>query len=151
SQPPGSTIMKTTNVRRRATRHARLPALAIALAGALMQSALAQTPIPVIADPCAGNTRCYSTGPIVAEVVQLASAQKQGNNHSVRVSVRFRNITEQPIALAYKTDSGLMLDNLGNQYKVDWRSAANVAGIGQVTRTKADPQFALRAGEARTA
>jgi hypothetical protein len=111
----------------------------------------AQTSVAAASDPCAGNARCYATGPIVAEVVQLASAQKLRNNHSVRVSVRFRNVADQPIALAYKTNSGTMLDNLGNQYKVDWRSDANVAGIGQVTRSKADPQFTLRPGEARTA
>src|SRR5690606_5630298 len=91
------------------------------------------------------------SGPVVAEVVQLISAQKLKNNHSVRVSVRLKNIADQPIALAYKTNSGTMLDNLGHEYKVDSRSDANVAGIGQVSRTKADPQFTLRPGEARTA
>ncbi len=104
-----------------------------------------------ISDPCAGNMRCYATGPVVAELVQLTSAQKQGNNHSVRVSIRLRNLSDQPIALGYKTNSGTMLDNLGHEYKVDWRKDANVAGIGQVSRTKADPQFTLRPGEARTA
>jgi hypothetical protein len=127
-------------------------ALAIASIGGMPQASLAQTPAAAaITDPCAGNSRCYATGPIVAEVVQLVSAQKQNNNHSVRISVRFRNIADQPLALGYKANSGTMLDNLGNPYKIDWRSEANVAGIGQVTRTKADPQFTLRPGEARTA
>jgi hypothetical protein len=143
--------MKTTDFRLRTARHARLTAVAIAFAGTLLQSALAQTSAPVLTDPCAGNTRCYATGPIVAEVVQLASGQPQKNVHSVKISVRFRNIADQPIALAYKTHSGTMLDNLGNQYKVDWRYEPHVAGIGQVTRTKADPRFTLRPGEARTA
>lgn len=110
-----------------------------------------QAPLPTISDPCAGNMRCYASGPVVADVVQLISAQKERNNHSVRVSVRLRNISDQPIALGYKTNSGTMLDNLGHEYKVDWRNDSNVAGIGQVSRTKADPQFTLRPGEARTA
>ncbi|MDY6947471.1 MAG: hypothetical protein SXG53_17310 [Pseudomonadota bacterium] len=137
----------------RRPRTARLPSLALTLSFAAIPLASAQTNSPqaAFADPCAGNARCYSTGPIVAEVVQLASAQKHNNNHSVRVSVRIRNIAEQPIALAYKANSGSMLDNLGNQYKVDWRNDANVAGIGQVTKSQADPQFTLRPGEARTA
>lgn len=118
-----------------------------------MNLAVAQSspPATAVTDPCAGNARCYATGPIVAEVVQLASAQKKNNNHSVRVSVRLRNHSDQPVVLAYKTSSGTMLDNLGNEYKVDSRYSAHVAGIGQVTRSQADPQFALRPGEARTA
>lgn len=111
----------------------------------------AAAPAAAFSDPCAGNIRCFASGPVVAEVAQLTSAQKLKNNHSVRVSVRLKNISDQPIALAYKTNSGTMLDNLGHEYKVDWRNDSNVAGIGQVSRTKADPQFTLRPGEARTA
>lgn len=143
--------MNTQTLRHSLRRQSWLRPFAIAATLAVMQPVLAQTPVGAAADPCAGNNRCYATGPIIAEVVQLASAQKQNNNHSVRVSVRFRNMTDQPIALAYKSDSGSMLDNFGNPYKVDWRNPSNVAGIGQMTRTKADPQFTLRPGEARTA
>lgn len=142
--------MKRQTIRR--PRIARVLSIAVTLAFVTLQSASAQTSSPDIAgDPCVGKTRCYATGPIVAEVTQLVSAQKQNNNHAVRVSVRFRNIADQPIALAYKMNSGTMLDNLGNQYKIDWRGAANVAGIGQVSNSKADPQFKLRPGESRTA
>jgi hypothetical protein len=139
-QPPG-----------RATRLAPLMTLTLALAGCAPLAASAQTPAAPAVDPCAGLPRCYATGPIVAEVVQLIATQPQRNNHSVRVSVRFRNIGDQPIALGYKTNSGTMLDNLGHEYKVDWRYNEHVAGIGQVSKTKADPQFTLRPGEARTA
>lgn len=103
------------------------------------------------ADPCAGNARCYATGPLVAEIVQLLSGQKQGNNHAVRVNLRFRNVSDQPLILAYLQNSGVMLDNYGQRYTVDWRNAANVSGIGQTTRQKADPQFVLRPGESRSA
>jgi len=103
------------------------------------------------ADPCAGKARCYATGPFIAEVVQLASGQKQGSNHAVRVGVRFRNVTNQPLVLAYQESSGTMLDNYGQQYTVDWRSTTNVSGIGITTRNKADAQFVLSPGEARTA
>lgn len=103
------------------------------------------------ADPCAGNTRCYATGPLVAEIAQLVSAQSHNNNHAVRVNLRIRNVSNQPLILAYQQNSGTMLDNYGNKYTVDWRSNQNVSGIGQSTRQKADPQFVLSPGEARNA
>lgn len=145
--------MRKTSTRKAAPL-APLLSLAVSLAVALIcapQVASAQTLATAAADPCAASIRCYATGPIVAEVAQLASAQKKSNNHSVRVSVRFRNIGDAAITLGYKANSGTMLDDLGNEYQIDWRSDANVAGIGQVTKSKADPQFSLRPGEARTA
>lgn len=134
-----------------AVRLAPLLTLALAIAGGAPLAAAAQTSAIPATDPCANLPRCYATGPIVAEVVQLTSAQPQKNHHAVRVSVRFRNIADQPIALAYKTNSGTLLDELGNEYKIDWRYHEHVAGIGQASRSKADPQFSLRPGEARTA
>ncbi|HVZ31647.1 MAG TPA: hypothetical protein VG963_04430, partial [Polyangiaceae bacterium] len=48
-------------------------------------SASASAPVPETpVDPCAGRPRCHAAGPFTTEVVQLASGQKQGNNHSVR-------------------------------------------------------------------
>lgn len=126
---------------------ANAPATAVAAAAAPAPSATAAT----FADPCAGNARCYATGPFVAEIMQLASGQKQSNAHVVRIGVRLRNVSNQPLILAYQQNSGTMLDNYGQRYTVDWRSNANVSGIGQSTRQKADPQFVLSPGEARTA
>lgn len=103
-----------------------------------------------VADPCAGRTRCYATGPIVAEIVQLLPSQDR-SNHAVRINVRFRNVSDRPVILAYQQNSGVMLDNYGQRYTVDWRNNANVSGIGQTTRQKADPQFVLQPGEARSA
>jgi len=103
------------------------------------------------ADPCAGNARCYATGPLIAEIAQLASGQPANNNHAVRLNLRIRNVSNQPLILAYQPNSGTMLDNYGNKYTVDWRSNQNVSGIGQSTRQKADPQFVLSPGEARNA
>lgn len=103
-----------------------------------------------VADPCAGNARCYATGPIVAEIVQLLQSQ-QASQHAVRINVRFRNVSDRPVILAYQQNSGVMLDNYGQRYTVDWRNNANVSGIGQTTRQKADPQFVLQPGEARSA
>lgn len=106
---------------------------------------------PTLADPCEGKPRCYSAGPFIAEIAQVVAAQPKANNHHVRVSIRFRNVSNQPIVLAYQRNSGKMLDNYGQHYIVDSRDNANVSGIGQTTGQKADPQFVLSPGEARSA
>ncbi len=139
--------LRFPNLRDGAGVNAAVAPAAPAVAGPAATSAA----IATTADPCAGNARCYATGPFVAEIVQLASAQPQGNNHAVRVNVRLRNLSNQPLILAYQQNSGTMLDNYGQRYTVDWRDNANVSGIGQSSRQKADPQFVLSPGEARTA
>lgn len=103
-----------------------------------------------VADPCADLPRCHAAGPILAEAMQV-SASQTGSNHHVQVRVRFRNLGNQPLILAYQQSSGRMLDELGQAYTLDWRYDADVAGIGQVSRNKADPQFVLSPGESRTA
>lgn len=102
-------------------------------------------------DPCGGRPGCVAAGPFIAEVAQVASEQPQKNNHRVRVAVRFRNVSNQPVILAYQQRSGKMLDNYGQPYTVDWRYNEHVSGIGQTSRQKADPHFALSPGESRTA
>ena len=102
------------------------------------------------ADPCASVPRCYSAGPFTAQVAQLTASQS-GNTHLVRINLRFRNVSNQPLILAYTTNSGSMVDNYGNRYTIDWRYPDRVKGIGQVSRSKADPQFMLSPGESRSA
>lgn len=125
------------------------------LAGAQAPAVASTTPAAIgtamsSSDPCAGNTRCRSAGPVVAEVTQLTTST-QGNNHLVRVGLKLRNASDQQLILGYVTDSGVMVDNYGNRYIVDSRSNSNVQGIGQVSRSKADPQFVLNPGESRNA
>ena len=125
------------------------------LAGAQAPAVASTTPAAIgtamsSSDPCAGNTRCRSAGPVVAEVMQLTTST-QGNNHLVRVGLKLRNASDQQLILGYVTDSGVMVDNYGNRYIVDSRSNSNVQGIGQVSRSKADPQFVLNPGESRNA
>ncbi|HEU4484572.1 MAG TPA: hypothetical protein VFR96_03710 [Povalibacter sp.] len=101
-------------------------------------------------DPCAGNNRCRSAGPFVAEISQITTSTVR-NQHLVRIGLKLRNVSDQQLILGYVANSGVMVDNYGNRYAVDWRSASNVQGIGQVSRGKADPQFVLNPGEARSA
>lgn len=109
--------------------------------------------VPIV-DPCAGAPRCYGAGPFVTEVTRIEGA-KVGNNrhHTLRITIKFRNLTAQPIILAYKTGSSTVTDNLGNRYY--WGRAGthdvSASGIGIVEGSKADPQFTLQPGESREA
>ncbi len=113
-------------------------------------TASSSAPLAATSDPCAANPRCRNAGPFIAEIVQV-TASTQGNTHLVRTTLKLRNVGDQPLILGYVTSSGVMVDNYGNRYIVDSRSNSNVQGIGQVTRSKADPQFVLRPGESRNA
>jgi len=110
--------------------------------------------LPPEVDLCAGKARCYGAGPFVAEVAQFTTST-EGNRkyHVLRTNVKVRNVSSQPIILAYKAKSNGATDNLGNRYY--WGTAGtydmSVTGIGKVEGYKVDPQFALAPGESRTA
>jgi len=104
-------------------------------------------------DACGGKPRCYSAGVFSAEVVGLTGSQAApGAHHVIRLNVRFRNVTNQPLILAYKGGTSLATDNFGNPYY--WGRAGthdtSFQGIGLMGRS-IDPSFALRPGESRNA
>lgn len=106
------------------------------------------------ADTCAGRPHCYSAGPFIAEVIGMTPSQTPGSlgNHVLQVNVRFRNLTNQPLILAYVAGSGVITDNNGKRYderRSGFTSAAR--GIGAVDRDKADPQFVLSPGASSNA
>jgi hypothetical protein len=120
------------------------------------QAAIASAPamLPPEVDLCAGKTRCYGAGPFVAEVAQFTTST-EGNKkyHVLRTNLKVRNVSSQPIILAYKATTDGATDNLGNRYY--WGTAGtydmSVTGIGKVEGRNADPQFMLAPGESRTA
>jgi hypothetical protein len=105
-----------------------------------------------VADACAGKPKCYSAGPYMTEVTHFTGAI-QGRHHVLRLTLKFRNVTAQPIILAYHTGSSSITDNLGNRYY--WGRAGthdvSASGIGIVESNKADPQFILQPGQSREA
>jgi hypothetical protein len=105
------------------------------------------------ADACAGKPHCDSNKLFSAEVVQLTASVVGGRHHLVRMNVRFRNLTDQPITLAYVTGSSMSVDNLGNTYGWGRPGTHDVStqGIGVVEGRKADTQFRLAPGESREA
>lgn len=104
-------------------------------------------------DPCEGRTRCYGTGPFVAEVVQFTQGMEGNRHHVLRTNVKIRNLSNEPIILAYKATTSGATDNLGNRYY--WGRPGtydgSASGIGKVEGRNADPQFVLSPGESRSA
>ena len=90
----------------------------------------------------------------MAQVSHLEGS-RVGNRreHVLRVSVKFRNLTAQPIILAYHTGSNSVIDNYGNRYY--WGRPGthdmSASGIGIVEGSRADPQFVLQPGDSRDA
>jgi hypothetical protein len=74
-------------------------------------------------------------------------------HHSIKMTMRFRNVSDQPLMLGYHAGSSQAVDNLGNQYVYGRPGThdTSVQGIGIVESNKADPQFQLAPGEARNA
>jgi hypothetical protein len=121
------------------------------------QTAKAAAPAAVIsaasADPCAGSNRCFNAGGFLAEVMQVQTARVGGRHESLAINVRFRNISDKAVILAYQSGSSSGVDNFGNTYY--WGRAgthdASVKGIGYVAGNNADPQFVLQPGQTRSA
>ncbi len=117
------------------------------------QAAPQAAPPPPMPDACAGKPRCYSAGIFSAEVVSLTGSQAApGAHHVIRLNVRFRNVTNQPLILAYKGGTSSATDNFGNPYY--WGRAGthdtSFQGIGLMGRS-IDPSFTLQPGESRNA
>ncbi len=108
-----------------------------------------------VQDPCNGAPRCYNAGTFIAEVMQLsASAMTAGaRHHSVTMNVRFRNVSDKPVILAYRSGSSSALDNFGNGFT--WGRPGthdtSVKGIGMVAGNSVDTQFSLAPGQSRNA
>jgi hypothetical protein len=106
-------------------------------------------------DPCGRLPRCYNAGSFVAEVMQVsASAMTAGARHqSVAINIRFRNVSDKPVILAYRSASSAALDNFGNGFT--WGRPGthdtSVKGIGMVAGRTVDTQFALAPGQSRNA
>lgn len=108
-----------------------------------------------IADPCEGSPRCYNAGTFIAEVMQVSPGNMTAGvrHHTLTLHVRFGNVSDKPIVLAYRASSSAGMDNFGNHYY--WGRAGthdtSVKGIGIIDSRNADSQFALSPGQSRSA
>lgn len=108
---------------------------------------------PVLTDYCENRAACYAAGPFVAEVSRIAESRQNHNSyfyHSLTFTLRFRNVTNQPLVLAYGHRSASAVDDQGNRYGPT-ADANHVRGMGISRGNSADASFALRPGETREA
>jgi len=126
-----------------------------ATAGTAAPSGPQAVPIAApVADACAGAPRCYSTPLFTATIASMTSSQiGDFKDHLLRMDIRFRNISNQPIILAYAGRSSSAIDNLGNYYYWGHAGSADQStqGIGVSQGDKANPSFVLQPGESRSA
>ena len=103
---------------------------------------------PPQVDACAGKPRCYPAGPFVAEITGMTPSFAMNNNlHMLQAKVRFRNLTNQRLILAYVAESAVIVDNYGGRYTIlNTAFGDGAKGIGTVRSNQADPQFALGPG-----
>jgi hypothetical protein len=120
------------------------------------EPAVASAPSAVATkDPCSGVPRCYNAGTFIAEVTQVTgTAMTGGARHQVvSINIRFRNVTDKPAILAYKSASSAATDNFGNAFT--WGRPGShdtsVKGIGMVAGRSVDTQFSLAPGQSRNA
>ena len=101
----------------------------------------------VLPPPSPGLLVLAVGAPEVGQWLIVAAA----GDHLLELNVRFRNLSNQPIILAYQGTSGLATDEYGNRY--NWGRPGthdmSASGIGSVDASKADPGFVLSPGEAR--
>lgn len=108
-----------------------------------------------VTDPCNGATGCYNAGAFIAEVMQVSATAMTGGarNQSLSINIRFRNVSDKPVILAYRSGSSAALDNFGNAFT--WGRPGthdtSVKGIGMVASRSVDTQFALAPGQSRNA
>lgn len=121
---------------------------------AVASPATTTTTAATTGDPCAGLARCASGGPFVAQVMSVTPVgTPQDRHHSLKLTVRFRNVGSAPIHLGYKSGTSAATDNLGNGYVYGRPGThdTSFAGIGLITRGSADPSFRLNPGDSRDA
>jgi hypothetical protein len=108
---------------------------------------------PARAGACDGIARCFDAGNFTADVVQVVTARQDGVTayHTVRITLRLRNVSKEPLILAHRLGTNVLIDNNGNAYGYFNNRPNRVVGIGLVQPGSADTQFQLAPGEARNA
>jgi hypothetical protein len=102
-------------------------------------------------DACGGAANCKHSSHITATLVRLTPEAVKANNQGINVAVEFRNVSNAPLVLNYKVDSGYMVDEFGQRYSVDSRRKTDVSGIPVATPQRASSALTLTPGEARAA
>lgn len=106
------------------------------------------TAVPAATDNCQGLERCFSTEAFTAQVTQVVSSMAR-NNQVLGLKVRFRNLTNEPLVLAYKYGTSLAIDNHGQRLTQQGLNYARGIGVSRSGKTGAD--FVIAPGQTRDA
>ena len=90
--------------------------------------------------------QCFNAGPFAAAVTQMTMSQ-QGGWHVIRMNIQFKNLSDQPLIIAYRDGSMVMVDNNGNTYIPAGGYPGAVQGIGIDRGGQTDSQFTLGPGQ----
>lgn len=89
---------------------------------------------------------CFDAGPFQAAVTQMTMSQ-QGYWHIIRMNMQFHNSTNQPLIIAYREGSMVMVDNNGNTYIPAGGSPGELQGMGIDRGSQTDSGFQLNPGQ----
>ena len=127
-----------------------LPVAAV-LAATVPAAPAAPAPAPVV-DPCKGLSFCVAEGPLVARVTQLRTMLGLPEDDDLRtaVYVALSNRGDKPITLAYRLDSGLLVDANGNPYlRHGPKDVDMVDGLAVAAGNSSGTHFVLEPGATR--
>jgi hypothetical protein len=105
--------------------------------------------VPAAVDHCQGLERCYSAGAFTAQIQQVTLSMAHAGYQALGLKVRFRNVSGQPLVLAYKNGTSVAIDNHGQRY--GQRGANSVRGMGVSGGGQADASFVVQPGQSRDA
>lgn len=113
---------------------------------ALLLAAAGTWPLAAPAADCAPPA-CAASGALQVTVQQFRSGNR-GADHWAQANLRIVNAGRTPLTLGYVDDSGQLLDENGNTYRV---SRGGARGIGLINRSAVDTSFVLQPGESADA
>jgi hypothetical protein len=99
---------------------------------------------------CDRSPNCVDAGEYTATVTKIFESTTE-KSRMVRVILRFENVSDHVIILAYRAQSGFLLDNFRNRYFCSQGGQTgpnaqdnSAVGIGIDRDNKIDPQFMLK-------
>lgn len=108
---------------------------------------------PQVQDPqaarvrCRTSVNCFDAGSYIVTVTDVIEGDVPGYRRA-RLALRFENLTDNTLVLAYRSGSSFMVDNFKNRYSCcqtdSTREDTSAIGIGIDRDDKINPQFRLR-------
>lgn len=96
---------------------------------------------------CKSDVSCFDAGSYLAIVTDILEGDVP-SYRKARLAVRFENLTNETVVLAYRAGSALMVDNFKNRYSCcqtdSSKEDVSATGIGIDREDKINPQFRLK-------